>query len=110
MAKIYEKKPVSDHIEVSAFPDSAQKGDLVVIGGIIGLSDYNTAQGARGSVDIGKYAAIFQAATADLTGSATVAALVYVTSAAVLTTTAASNTLIGTIVEVGTDTFDFVRI
>jgi predicted RecA/RadA family phage recombinase len=107
---LYEKKPISDHIEIDAFPSAASKGQPVKFGSIIGFSDYDTASGSPGSVDTGKPAAIFQAAIADLTGTAAVGADVYITSALALTMTAASNTLIGTIVAVGSDTFDFVRI
>jgi predicted RecA/RadA family phage recombinase len=107
---LFEKKPVSDHIEIAAFPSAASKGDIVRFGSIIGFSDYDTASGSPGSVDTGKMAAVFQAAIADLTGTAAVGSDVYITSAGVLTMTATSNTLIGTIVQVGSDTFDFVRI
>jgi predicted RecA/RadA family phage recombinase len=107
---LFEKKPVSDHIEIAAFPSAASKGGIVKFGSIIGFSDYDTASGASGSVDTGKPAAVFQAAIADLTGTAAVGSDVYITSAGVLTMTATSNTLIGTIVQVGADTFDFVRI
>jgi predicted RecA/RadA family phage recombinase len=107
---LYEKKPISDHIEIAAFPTAKSKGDFVQFGSIIGFSDYDTAQDAPGSVDTGKPAAVFQGATADLTGTPAVGADVYVTSAGALTLTAAGNTLIGTVVAVGADTFDFVRI
>lgn len=107
---LFEKKPVSDHIEIAAFPAAKSKGDVVKFGSIIGFSDYDTASGAPGSVDTGKPAAVFQAAAADLTGTAAVGSDVYITSAGVLTMTATSNFLIGTIVRVGTDTFDFMRV
>jgi predicted RecA/RadA family phage recombinase len=107
---LYEKKPVSDHIEIAAFPAAKSKGDVVQFGSIIGFSDYDTAAGTRGSVDTGKPAAVFQAAIADLTGTAAVGSDVYITSAGALTMTATSNVLIGTVVAVGSDTFDFVRI
>jgi predicted RecA/RadA family phage recombinase len=107
---LYEKKPISDHIEIAAFPAAKSKGDVVKFGSIIGFSDYDTALGDRGSVDTGKPAAVFQAAIADLTGTAAVGSDVYITAAGVLTMTATSNFLIGTIVAVGNDTFDFVRI
>jgi hypothetical protein len=106
---LYEKKPVSDHVGL-AFPSAASKGGIVKFGSLIGFSDYDTAAGAPGSVDVGKPAAVFQAAIADLAGSAAVGSDVYTTSAGALTMTAASNFLIGTIVRVGTDTFDFVRV
>jgi predicted RecA/RadA family phage recombinase len=107
---LYEKKPVSDHIEIAAFPSAATKGQPVKFGSVIGFSDYDTASGDPGSVDTGKPAAVFQAATADLTGTAAVGADVYITSALALTLTDTNNTLIGTIVAVGADTFDFVRV
>jgi predicted RecA/RadA family phage recombinase len=107
---LYEKKPVSDHIEVQAFPTAKEKGDVVVFGNLLGFSDYKTASGAPGSVDIGKSAAIFQAATADLTGAAAVATDVYLDGAGALTTTVGSNTFFGTIVAVEGDTFDIARV
>jgi predicted RecA/RadA family phage recombinase len=108
MAKLFEKKSVSDHIEL-VFPAAAQKGDIVKFGSIMGLADYNTGAGALGSVDMGKCAAVFQALKADLTGAATVGADVYLTGAGALTATASGNTLLGTVVAVGSETFDFVR-
>jgi predicted RecA/RadA family phage recombinase len=107
---MFEKKPVSDHIEIAAFPAAKSKGDVVKFGSIIGFSDYDTASGKPGSVDIGKPAAVFQAAIADLTGTAAVGSDVYITAAGVLTMTATSNFLIGTIVQIGGGSFDFVRI
>jgi predicted RecA/RadA family phage recombinase len=106
MAKLLEKHPVSDHIRVSAFPAAAEKGDIVMFGALIGFSDYNTASGEAGSVDVCKEIAVVQAAIADLTGTAAVGSNVYLTSAGVLTMTATSNTLFGTIVNIDTDTFD----
>jgi predicted RecA/RadA family phage recombinase len=108
-AKLFEKYPVSDHITVAAFPVAKEKGEICVFGSLIGFSDYTTAAGEAGSVDTGKLAAVFQAATADLTGAATVGADVYLTPAGVLTATAAGNTLFGTVVRVDVDTFDFAR-
>jgi predicted RecA/RadA family phage recombinase len=110
MAKLFEKKPVSDHIEIAAFPAAKSKGEIVKFGSLIGFSDYDTALGAPGSVDTGKPAAVFQAAIADLTGTAAVGSDVYITAGEALTMTAASNFLIGTIVQVGSDTFDLVRV
>jgi hypothetical protein len=107
---LYEKKSVSDHIMIAEFPATKQKGDVCKFGSIIGFSDYNTTIGEPGSVDIGKSAAIFQAANADLAGTPTVIADVYVTAGGDLTLTATDNYLFGTIVWVGTDSFDFVRV
>jgi hypothetical protein len=104
-AILFEEHPVSDHIMIQAFPAAKAKGEICVFGSLKGFSDYATEAGAEGSVDIGKLSAVFQAATADLTGDAAVAADVYMTSAGVLTTTATDNVLFGTIVSVGTDTF-----
>ena len=114
MAKLFEKYPVSDHIKVSAFPAAAGKGDIVMFGALIGFSDYNTAQNEPGSVDVGKEIAVVQAAIADVTDSGSLAAVganVYLTSAKALTTAATvsstvANTLFGTIVNIGSDTFD----
>jgi hypothetical protein len=112
MAKLFEKYPVSDHIKVSAFPAAAQKGDIVMFGALIGFSDYNTAKDEAGSVDVCKEIAVVQAAISDVTDASTLAkvgANVYLTSAAALTTapgTSPANTLFGTIVSVGVDTFD----
>jgi predicted RecA/RadA family phage recombinase len=117
---LFEKKPLSDHIEIAAFPAAKSKGDLVKFGSIIGFSDYDTAAGAPGSVDIGKPAAVFQAALAGLTGDTppAVGVDVYIKPSGALTTNESDtvsqvttiNFLIGTIVRVGSDTVDFVRI
>lgn len=113
MAKLFEKRPVSDHIRVSAFPAAAEKGGIVMFGALIGFSDYDTAAGEPGSVDTGKGIAVFQAAAADVTDAGDLAAVganIYLTAAGALTTAAAvssvSNTLFGTIVDIGPDTFD----
>jgi hypothetical protein len=107
MAKVFEKHPVSDHIRVSAFPAAAEKGGIVMFGALIGFSDYNTAKDEAGSVDVGRKIAVFEGAIADLTGTAAVGSNVYLTGAGALTMTATSNTLFGTIVDVGADYFDF---
>ena len=109
MAKLFEKKPVSDHIMIAAFPAKKDKGEACVFGKLVGFSDYDTASGAAGSVDVGKQIAVFQAAKADLPTSPTGAAIgadVYLTPAGALTTTGTGNTLLGTIVAVGGDAFD----
>jgi hypothetical protein len=112
MAKLFEKHPVSDHIRVSAFPAAAEKGDIVMFGALRGFSDYNTAAGVAGSVDTGKGMAVVQAAIADVTDAGSLAAVganIYLTAAKVLTTavgTSPVNTLFGTIVNIGADTFD----
>ena len=106
MAKLFEKKPVSDHIQIAAFPAAKEAGEICAFGSLIGLSDYNTASGAAGSVDVGKPIAVFQAATADLTGTAAIGTDVYVTSSGALDTTTSGNKLLGTIVAVEADTFD----
>jgi hypothetical protein len=109
-AKLFEKYPVSDHITVAAFPAAKEKGEICVLGSLIGFSDYTTAATEAGSVDTGKMTAVFQAATADLTGDPpTIGADVYLTPAGVLTTTATNNKLFGTVVRVDADTFDFAR-
>jgi predicted RecA/RadA family phage recombinase len=105
MAKLFEKRPVSDHIQVAAFPAAKEKGEICVFGNLVGLSDYDTASGAAGSVDVGKQIAVFQAAKADLP-TAAIGTDVYITSAGALTATASDNTLLGTVVAVGGDTFD----
>jgi len=105
MVKLFEKRPVSDHIQIAAFPAKKDKGEVCVFGSLVGLSDYDTASGAAGSVDVGKQIAVFQAAKADLM-TAAIGADVYITSAGALTTTASGSTLLGTIVAVGGDTFD----
>jgi len=105
MVKLFEKKPVSDHIQIAAFPAKKDKGEVCVFGSLVGFSDYNTDNGADGSVDVGKQIAVFQAAKTDLPAAA-IGTDVYITSAGALTATAASNTLLGTVVAVGGDTFD----
>jgi len=105
MVKLFEKKPVSDHIQIAAFPSKKDKGEICVFGSLVGFSDYDTANGAAGSVDVGKQIAVFQAAKNDLPAAA-IGADVYITSAGALTATATGNTLLGTVVAVGGDTFD----
>ena len=105
MAKLFEKKPVSDHIQVAAFPAAKDKGDVCTFGSLVGFSDYKTASGVTGSVDVGKNIAVFQAAKSDLPAAA-IGTDVYITSAGALTVTATDNKLLGTVVAVGADTFD----
>jgi hypothetical protein len=106
----YEKKPVSDHIEIWSFPAAKNKGDLVVYGALTGFSDYNTASGEAGSIDIGTMKAVFNIAVGDITGSPAAGSILYVTSAGELTMTATSNTLFATIIRVGTTDVDIVLI
>ena len=106
---LFEKKPVSDHIEISAFPSAKAKGDICAFGSLVGFSDYATALGAPGSIDIGKKAAVFQAALTDLP-TAAIGVDVYITPAEILSATAAGNILLGTVVAVGADTFDIAVI
>ena len=103
--KLFEKKPVSDHILVEAFPAAKEKGEVCVFGSLVGFSDYNTAAGSPGSVDVGKEIAIFQAAKTALPAAA-IGTDVFVTSAGGLSTTATENKLLGTVIAVGADTFD----
>ena len=109
MEKLYEKYPVSDHINIAAFPSAKEMNEICVFGSLIGYSDYTTGAGEAGSVDTGKMTAVFQAATAGLTGAPDIGVDVYLTSAGELTTTAAGNRLFGTVVRVDADTFDFAR-
>jgi hypothetical protein len=34
--KVFEKHSVSDHITVSALPEAVEKGNVVVLGGLVG--------------------------------------------------------------------------
>jgi hypothetical protein len=109
---LFEKKPVSDHIAIQAFPAGAQKGDMITIGLLAGFSDYNTATGEMGSVDIGEMKAVIQVVIADVTGasaSTTAGTVIYITSAGVLTLTATSNTAFATVVRVDSTSLDFVK-
>jgi len=110
MKILFEKKPVSDHIQIAAFPTAKEKGEICLLGSLVGFSDYKTEANKPGSVDIGKQAAVFQAATSDLTGTAAIGADVYITPAGDLSTTAAGNKLLGTIVAVGSDAIDIAVI
>jgi hypothetical protein len=110
MAILFEKKPVSDHIQIGAFPSAKEKGEICVFGSLVGFSDYKTGAGEAGSVDIGKMAAVFQAAVADLDGVATVGADGYAASAGTPSATATGNKLLGTVVAAGSDTFDIAVI
>jgi len=105
MVTLFEKRPVSDHIQIAAFPAKKDKGELCVFGSLVGFSDYNTESGAPGSVDVGKQIAVFQVAKTDLP-TAAIGADVYIASAGTLTATASGNKLLGTVVAVGGDTFD----
>ena len=112
MAKLFEARPVSDHIEIDAFSAAALKGDAIAIGALIGLSDYDTEAGKPGSLDIGKYAAVFQAAQSDLTGTAAIGESVYLNGGNL--TTSAGGARVGVIVRLtgnATDgTFEFARL
>jgi hypothetical protein len=110
MKTLFEKKPVSDHIMVNAFPTAKEKGEICVFGNLVGFSDYKTAAGEPGSVDIGKFAAVFGAAKADVTGTTAIGTDVYITSAGELSTTATVNKLLGTIVAVGGEAIDIAVI
>jgi hypothetical protein len=110
MKQLFAKKPVSDHILIDAFPTAKEKGEICILGSLIGISDYKTEAGTPGSVDIGKFAAVFQAKTTDITGTAAIGTDVYITSAGDISTTAASNKLFGTIVVVGSSTVDIAVI
>ena len=110
MKKLFAKKEVSDHIRIEAFPAAKEKGEIVVLGSLIGFADIKTEAGKPGSVDIGKMAAVYQAAKTDLTGTVAIGADVYVTSAGNLSATAAGNKLLGTIVAVNSDTVDIAVI
>jgi predicted RecA/RadA family phage recombinase len=110
MKKLFAKKEVSDHIRIEAFPTAKEKGEIVLLGSLVGFADIKTEAGQSGSIDIGKMAAVYQAAKADVTGAAAIGADVYVTSAGDLTITAGSNKLLGTIVAVGGDTVDIAVI
>lgn len=107
MAKMIEKKPVSDHIRVYPFPADKTKGDVVSIGSLIGIVDYDVLTGEEGSVDCGKEVAIFQAKTTDFSGAAAVGTDVKVDASGVM---GAAGTVFGTIVAVGADTIDIVRV
>jgi len=106
MAKLFEKKPVSDHILVSAFPSAKAKGEICVFGSLVGFSDYDTKEGDPGSVDVGKMIAVLQASKEDLTGTVAIGTDVYATTASALSATATGNKLLGTVVAVGGDTYD----
>jgi predicted RecA/RadA family phage recombinase len=107
--KVFEVKPVSDHIEITSFPAAVEKGDLIVIGHMQGFADYNTASGARGSIDIGKMAAVFKVNTTDVTGAAANNAIVYITGDGALTMTDTGNTVFGTIVDMPSGTLHIVK-
>jgi predicted RecA/RadA family phage recombinase len=107
--KVFEVKPVSDHIEIASFPAAAEKGDLIIIGHMHGFADYNTASGERGSIDIGKMAAVFKVQTTDVTGDAALNAIVYITGAGALTMTASTDAVFGTIVDMPNGTLHIVK-
>jgi hypothetical protein len=106
----YEKKPVSDHILIPAFPAEASKGGLVVYGALRGFADCNTGAGEEGSIDIGTPKAVFQIAAADITGSPAAGSILYITSAGALTMTATSNTAFATIIRAGAESVDIVLV
>ena len=104
MATIFAKKSTSDHILVQAFPTAKAKGETCTFGSLVGFSDYTTAQGAEGTVNVGKQIAVFQIARDGVT--AAIGTDVYIASDGTLTTTVGSNKLLGTVVVVGPDTYD----
>jgi hypothetical protein len=109
---LFEKKPVSDHIRIQEFPAAAQKGDFITIGLLTGFSDYDTASGEPGSIDIGEMKAVIQIAIADVAGADTdtaTGAIIYITSAGAFTLTATNNTAFATIVKVDSTSLDFVK-
>jgi predicted RecA/RadA family phage recombinase len=106
MVMLFEKRPLSDHIRVAAFPVAKKKGEIVVLGNLLGFSDYDTEAGAPGSINIGKMASVFQADKADLP-SVAIGNDVYVTTDEELaSSTAAGSKYLGTVVAVGSDSFD----
>jgi predicted RecA/RadA family phage recombinase len=106
MIKLFDKKPVSDHIHVGAFPEAKEKGEMCVFGSLVGFSDYKTEAGAAGSVNIGKTAAVFQMLKTDMPAAA-IGTDVYVASDGSFAPAAVSGSrLFGTVVAVGGDTFD----
>ncbi|MDR2602669.1 MAG: DUF2190 family protein [Spirochaetaceae bacterium] len=111
MSKIYERLAPSNHIQITAFPASAAKGDFIKIGSLTGIVDFNVEAGESGSVNAGKPASVFQGLKADLTGAAAVGSDVYLIAATgKFTLTATSNTLVGTITGVYDDVFTFVKV
>jgi hypothetical protein len=116
MAKIYEARPISDHIVVRGYAHGALgKDDLVQIGGITGLVDHSCPVNADISVDIGVARAIFQINAVDITGDAAVGGTLYIGQAGELTMTAEveisddvlKNTAFGVVIEIG-DTVVYV--
>jgi hypothetical protein len=112
MAKVFEKKPVSDHIELqqlSATVDYA-KGDFVLVGtsGLCGIADYDTPMGTPGSLDIGKSVAVFQIALSDVaTGVPAIGAAVYHhLGTYTIGTFINGDALVGYIIAIGADTLD----
>jgi hypothetical protein len=110
MKQLFAKKEVSDHILIDAFPTAKEKGEICILGSLIGISDYKTEANKPGSIDIGKMAAVFQAKTSDITGTPAIGTDVYITPAGDISTTAADNKLFGTVVIVGSNTVDFAVI
>ena len=106
----YEKRPVSDHIGIPAFTATKNKGDLVIYGALKGFSDYNTAIGEPGSIDIGTEKAVFNIAVSDITGSPEASLILYITDAGALTMTSTSNTAFATIINVNSESVDIVLI
>jgi hypothetical protein len=107
MAKLIEKKTVSDHVMVSAFPAAAEKDDLVAIGSLIGIADITVEAGKPGSVDVGKEVAVFQAKAGDFSGTAAVGTDVYVNAGALAPS---GGTLFGTITAVVNGVIDIARV
>jgi hypothetical protein len=99
----YEKKSVSDHIMIPAFPAAKNKAELVVYGALKGFADWNTGAGEAGAIDIGTPKAVFQIAASDITGTPAAGSILYITSAGALTMTATSNTAFATIIFVDAD-------
>ena len=103
--KIIEKKSASTNVQIEAFPAAKEKGEPVVLGSLVGFSDYKTGAGEAGSVTVGRPIAVFQIPKTDIE-TAIIGTDVYLTSALALSATETDNTLLGVVVAVGHDTFD----
>jgi predicted RecA/RadA family phage recombinase len=108
--KVYEKHSVSEHIKVSALPGAVEKGNVVVLGGLVGVADYSAAAGTAGSISVGVPVAVFSAAIAAAGFTPVVGGVVYATAAGGLSQTAEGNIAFGTVTRVDAETFDFARL
>jgi predicted RecA/RadA family phage recombinase len=106
----FERKSKSEHIEIATLPSAVAKGDVVVLGGLVGVADYTAGAGFQGSVNVGKPVSVYQVGTGDMAEAPGVGALLYLDMAGLTLTPEGSVAPVGTVVAVYGTTADVVRL